>query len=81
MNAQQYLGVIQKRPFRPFVALTASGERYEFNYPENTMISPSGQTVAVFQDEVTIIIDIAALTECIVSPSQPAQQSAQDGNT
>ncbi len=71
MNAEQYLGVIQKRPFRPFVVHTASGEKYAVDHPENTMISPSGRTVAVFlPNEATAIIDITEITEFVVRPSK-----------
>jgi hypothetical protein len=75
MTAEQFLGVLQKRPFRPFVIHTGSGEAYAVDHPENTMISPSGRTVAVFlPGEATAIIDIISIMECVVAPSQTVQQ-------
>jgi hypothetical protein len=72
MTAEQFLGNIQKRPFRPFIIHTGSGERYPVNHPKNAMISPSGKTMAVFLPaEATAIIDAGAITECLVLPSQP----------
>jgi hypothetical protein len=70
MRSDQFLGALRRRPFRRFVILTGSGEKYEVPHPEQAAVSPTGRTVAVFlPKEETAIIDMDAITEIVASPS------------
>jgi hypothetical protein len=70
MTREQLLGALQRRPFRPFTVVSTSGEKYPVPHPEQCMISQSGKTVAVFQGEVTVILDTAMVSEIVAGPSK-----------
>jgi hypothetical protein len=70
MEVDQFLGAMRRSPFRPFTVVSMSGEKYPVPHPEQCMVSPSGKTVAVFEGEVTVILDMAAVSEIVAGPSR-----------
>ncbi len=71
MKLDQLLSAMRKVPFRPFVILTGSGEKYPVNHPEACSVSPSGRTVSVWLDnEDQAIIDMESITEYVAKPSR-----------
>jgi hypothetical protein len=81
MKPDQFRGIFRRRPFRPFVVNTTSGNSYAVGHPEQMMISDSGMTLAVFQGEATIIIDVEEISDCVAAPSRPAQPTATDSDS
>jgi hypothetical protein len=78
MKPDRFRGLFRRRPFRPFVVHTTSGQAYAIPHPEQAMLSDSGMTLAVFQGEATAIIDVEEISECVASSSRPIPQTAEE---
>jgi hypothetical protein len=77
MRSDQFLGIWRRRPFRPFVIHTGSGETYRVPHPEQVTVSETGRTVGVFLPKEEIaIIDMEAITEVVASPSAGRRKSS-----
>lgn len=73
MQPDQFRSALRKRPFKPFVIHTSSGEMYTVAHPEVVWQSPAGGTVIVsIRGEEVAMIDTELISEIVFSTSQPA---------
>jgi hypothetical protein len=50
MTAKEFRNVYQAEPFRPFTVYLADGHQIPIRHQEFAMLSPSGRTLIVYQE-------------------------------
>ena len=63
MTAQEFRNVFQAQPFRPFTIYLADGRHIPIEHQECAMLSPTGRTVIVYQqDDSFQVVDLMLAT-------------------
>jgi hypothetical protein len=78
VDVDQFRSALRTRPFRPFTILTADSERLPVAHPENVAITPSGRTVIVVDDQGHTVIDMAEITQFVVTRSQTRRRPREE---
>lgn len=64
MTSEQLRERLRARPFMPFTLFLADGRHIPVKHPELMMVSPTGRTVAIYNDDdSTSILDVMLVTE------------------
>jgi hypothetical protein len=75
MEADQFRSALRTRPFKAFKLRTGTGETYSIKHPEMVASTPTGRTVVLALDEGFTIVDMASITEFVISRSGPSRPS------
>jgi hypothetical protein len=74
MEADQFRSALRTRPFKPFTVRTGSGAQYTVKHPETVGISTSGRTVVLALDEGSAVLDMASITDYVVTPQRRSKK-------
>lgn len=74
MTVQQLRAALNAAPFRPFIVHMADGRTLPVRHPDFLLLSPSGRTAFVFEDEDNFsIVDLLLMTEIEFERARTAQ--------
>jgi hypothetical protein len=63
MTAKEFRNLYQAEPFRPFTIYLADGRQIPVRHQEFAMLSPSGRTLIVYQDDDSFqVVDLMLAT-------------------
>ena len=63
MTAQEFRSVFETQPFRPFTVHLAAGRAVAIPHQENALVSPTGRTLIVYQNDDSFhVLDLMLAT-------------------
>ena len=68
MNVKHIRGFLKRKPFRPFVITTASGDRHDVTHVEAISVSPEGDLVILWPPGGLVLVDVDQITEAAYDP-------------
>jgi hypothetical protein len=72
MTAQEFRSVFEALPFRPFKVHLADGRAVAVRHQDYALLSPTGRTLIVYQDDDSFqILDLMLATGVEVNGSRP----------
>ena len=72
MDVDDIKGFLKKKPFKPFVVRTASGESHKVAHLESITLSPKGDLVILGPSGGgMVLVDVAQVTEAFFPPRKP----------
>lgn len=71
MLAESLLAIHRRRPFKPYLIHTASGESYRITHPEGMTLSESQRTLVTLNDNELVMVDVASISAVTQSQEVP----------
>ena len=72
MTAQEFRSVFEALPFRPFIVYLADGREVVIRHQDYAMLSPTGRTLIVYQDDESFqVLDLMLATGVQVNGKRP----------
>ena len=80
MTAQEFRSVFDALPFRPFKVYLADGRKVAVRHQDYALLSPTGRTLIVYQDDESFqILDLVLATGVEVNGRRPKKRAKKKG--
>ncbi len=80
MTAQEFRSVFDAEPFRPFTVHLADGRAVMVPHQEYALLSPTGRTLIVYQDDDSFqVLDLVLATGVQINGKRPKKDSRNKG--